>query len=268
MHRRRSYLRQYRKTYLERRLPRAKISLLALFIAAVGASMAMFVYIFIHVESAERNQQSEASLVINQAVSVKKKPLRIDFTTWNQTCDWNLIVVNDRNRVPEFFAPKLAMFGDIEVDERIVSPLREMLNDAAKEGLRLLWVSTGYRSLERQESFFNRRVNTLVDDGMPNEEAFKLVLKETSLPGYSEHNTGLAVDFNAADAEFAEAPEYEWLIKNAANYGFILRYPQEKDHITGRAFEPAHFRYVGEEPAKAIVERSLSLEEYSSELIK
>lgn len=267
MHRRRSYLRQYRKTYLEKRLPRAKISLLALFIAAVGASLAMFVYIFVHVESGEIAQQNEASLVINQAVSVKKKPLRVDFTAWNQTCDWNLVVVNDRNRVPEFFVPKLAMFGDIEVDERIVSPLREMLNDAAKDGIRL-WVSTGYRSIERQESLFNRRVSTFVEDGLPNEDAFKLVLRETSLPGYSEHNTGLAVDFNAADVEFAETPEYDWLIKNASNYGFILRYPQEKDHITGRAFEPAHFRYVGEEHAKVIAERSLSLEEYSSELIK
>lgn len=266
MHRRRSYLRQYRKTYLEIRLPRTKKRLLALFIAAVGASVAMFVYIFVHVESGDREQQSEASLVINQAVSVKKKPLRVDFTAWNQTCDWNLVVVNDRNRVPEFFAPKLAMFGDIEVDERIVSPLREMLNDAAKDGIRL-WVSTGYRSLERQESLFNRRVSAFVEDGLSNEEAFKLALKEISLPGYSEHNTGLAIDFNAADVEFAETSEYEWLIKNAASYGFILRYPQEKEHITGRTFEPAHFRYVGEEHAKAMKTRGLCLEEYASELM-
>lgn len=261
MHRRRSYLRQYRKTYMKIRLPRTKKSLLALFIAAVGASLAMFVYIFVHVESDEREQQSEASLVINQAVSVKKKPLRVDFTAWNQTCDWNLVVVNDRNCVPEFFAPKLAMFGDIEVDERIVSPLREMLNDAAKDGIRL-WVSTGYRSIERQESLFNRRVSAFVEDGLSNEEA----LKEISLPGYSEHHTGLAVDFNAADVEFAETPEYEWLIKNASNYGFILRYPQEKEHITGRAFEPAHFRYVGEERAKAMNTRGLCLEECVSAL--
>ena len=266
MYKKRSYLRQYRKTYLERRLPRTKISLLALFIAAVGASVAMFVYIFIHVESAEREQQSEASLVINQAVSVKKKPLRVDFTAWNQTCDWNLVVVNDRNRVPEFFAPKLAMFGDIEVDERIVSPLREMLNDAAKDGIRL-WVSTGYRSIEQQESLFNRRVSAFVEDGLSNEDAFKLVLKETSLSGYSEHNTGLAVDFNAADVEFVETPEYEWLIKNAENYGFILRYSKEKEHITGRTFEPAHFRYVGEELAKVMNTRGLCLEECGSGLM-
>lgn len=266
MHRRRSYLRQYRKTYLAKRLPRAKISLLALFIAAVGASVAIFVYIFVHVESGDREQQSEASLVINQAVSVKKKPLRVDFTAWNQTCDWNLVVVNDRNRVPEFFAPKLAMFGDIEVDERIVSPLSEMLHDAVKDGIRL-WVSTGYRSIERQESLFNRRVGKATEAGMSKEEAFNLALKEMSLPGYSEHHTVLAVDFNASALEFAETSEYEWLIKNAANYGFILRYPREKEHITGRPFEPAHFRYVGEEHAKAMKTRGLCLEEYASELM-
>ncbi len=267
MQRRRSYLRQYRKTYLEESLQRTKRSLLALFIAAVGASVAIFVYIFVHVESGEREQQSDVSLVINQAVSVKKKSLRVDFTAWNQTCDWNLIVVNDRNRVPEFFAPKLAMFGDIEVDEHIVSPLREMLNDAAKDGLRL-WVSTGYRSFERQESLFKRRVSTFVEKGLSNEEAFKRVLKEISLPGYSEHHTGLAVDFNAADIEFAETPEYDWLIKNAANYGFILRYHQEKEHITGRTFEPAHFRYVGEEHARTMTGRQLCLEECVSDSVK
>lgn len=267
MHKRRSYSRQYKKAYLNSISWERRKGIVGLFIIAICASIAALCYIFIRVEDSERAQQSEASIVVNQAVSVKKKPLRVDFTAWNQTCDWNLVIVNDRNRVPEFFSPKLAMFGDIEVDERIVSPLREILNDAAKNGIRL-WVSTGYRSIERQESLFNRRVSSFVEDGMSNEDAFKLVLKETSLSGYSEHNTGLAVDFNADDVEFAETPEYEWLIKNAANYGFILRYPQEKDHITGRPFEPAHFRYVGDRQAKAIAERGLCLEEYASELMR
>ena len=232
----------------------------------ICASAAALCYIFVNVENIAIEQQSEASLVINQAVSVKKKPLRVDFTSWNQSCDWNLIVVNSNNRIPDFFTPKLAMFGDIEVDERIVSPLRELLHDAANDGIRL-WISTGYRSIERQETLFNRRVGKATEEGMSKEEAFNLALKEMSLPGYSEHHTGLAVDFNAADLEFSETLEYAWLIKNAANYGFILRYPREKEHITGRPFEPAHFRYVGEEYAKTIVERGASLEEYVSELM-
>lgn len=266
MQRKRNYLRQYRKTYLKGTSIQKRKVFLSLFIITICASIAALCYIFVNVENSERDHQSETSLVINQAVSVKKKSLRVNFTAWNQSCDWNLVVVNGNNRIPDFFTPKLTMFGDIEVDERIVSPLSEMLHDAVKDGIRL-WVSTGYRSIERQESLFNRRVGKATEEGMSKEEAFNLALREMSLPGYSEHHTGLAVDFNAADLEFAETSEYEWLIKNAANYGFILRYPREKEHITGRSFEPAHFRYVGEEYAKTIVERGASLEEYVSELM-
>lgn len=266
MQRKRNYLRQYRKTYLKGTSIQKRKVFFGLFIIMICASIVALCYIFVNIESIATEQQNGASLVINQAVSVKKKSLRVNFTAWNQSCDWNLVVVNGNNRIPDFFTPKLAMFGDIEVDERIVSPLREMLQDAAKDGIRL-WVSTGYRSIEQQETLFNRRVGKATEEGMSKEEAFNLALKEMPLPGYSEHHTGLAVDFNAADLEFAETSEYEWLIKNAANYGFILRYPREKDHVTGRPFEPAHFRYVGEEHAKAIVERGASLEEYVSELI-
>ena len=104
--------------------------------------------------------------------------------------------------------------------------------------------------------------------GLPKEEAFNLALKIISLPGHNEHNTGLAIDFNAAGEEFCNTKEYEWLLENCANYGFILRYPKEKELITGRAFEPAHFRYVGEEHAKTIKAQNLCLEEYISSLIK
>ena len=89
-------------------------------------------------------------------------------------------------------------------------------------------------------------------------------------PGCSEHNTGLAVDVECAD--FADLDEgfrdtfaYEWLMEHCAEYGFILRFPQDKEDITGVIYEPWHYRYVGVEAATEIMSRGLCLEEYLEE---
>ena len=83
-----------------------------------------------------------------------------------------------------------------------------------------------------------------------------------AIPGYSEHELGLAVDINA-DKERSYGEEvYCWLAENAWRYGFILRYPQGKEEITGIDYEPWHYRYVGYEAAKTIYEEDITLEEY------
>lgn len=267
MYRKKSYLRQYRRIYLKENTTRTKRNFFKLFAIVICATVTFLAYVFVQIESASTEQQNEASLVINQAVSVKKKIFRTDFKAWNQTCDWNLIIVNNGNCIPRIFVPSLRLFGDIEIDERITSSLGEMLSDAANDGMKL-WISTGYRSLARQEQLFNRKVDDALASGLNKENAIKRAWQETAPQGYSEHNTGLAVDFNAADTAFAGTPEYEWLTKNSTKYGFILRYPQEKEGLTGRPFEPAHFRYVGEEHAKIIVAQNLCLEEYISGLMR
>lgn len=267
MSHKKNYLKYYKRTYLKDRNSSLKKRLIVFFVGVMFITILIIFYIFVKIESSNEESLSEISLAMNQAVSVKKKKLRTDFSAWNRSSEWNLIVINNVNEIPPYFVPNLKQYGDIEVDERIVSSLNEMVQEANKNGAKI-WVSSGYRSKERQEQLFNKEMDENLQSGLPKDEAFNLALKIISLPGHNEHNTGLAIDFNAAGEEFCTTKEYEWLLENCVNYGFILRYPKEKELITGRAFEPAHFRYVGEEHAKTIKAQNLCLEEYISSLIK
>ena len=89
-----------------------------------------------------------------------------------------------------------------------------------------------------------------------------MTLKIINKPGTSEHNLGLAVDFNYVNLDFEETESFKWLQKNAENYGFILRYKKEKEEITKVDYEPWHWRYVGEKHAKKMNELDMCLEEY------
>lgn len=262
-----NYLKYYKKTYLKDRNSSLKKRLIVFFVGVMFITILIVFYIFVKIESLNEESLSEISLAMNQAVSVKKKKLRTDFSAWNRSSEWNLIVINNVNEIPPYFAPNLKQYGDIEVEERIVPSMNEMVQEANKNGAKI-WVSSGYRSNERQEQLFNKEMDENLQSGLPKDEAFNLALKIISLPGHNEHNIGLAIDFNAAGEEFCNTKEYEWLLENCVNYGFILRYPKEKELITGRAFEPAHFRYVGDEHAKTIKAQNLCLEEYISSLIK
>ena len=81
-------------------------------------------------------------------------------------------------------------------------------------------------------------------------------------PGYSEHQTGLTIDCNTIDDAFGDTPEAAWLAQHCADYGFIIRFPQGKENITGYQYEPWHIRYVGADVAKEIQKYGLTLEEY------
>lgn len=185
--------------------------------------------------------------------------------------DWNLILVGPWNELPEEFNPEL-----IEVDnqQRIDARIEEAWNNwyqAALEAGHRLFFASGYRSIELQETNFNQTVQENLNAGMSEEEAIESAKEYLTEPGYSEHHTGLALDI--VDEEWIVAgkgliPEYEiqssqqWLVDTMADYGFILRYPEGKEEITGILYEPWHFRYVGIENAQFIVEHELALEEY------
>ena len=81
-------------------------------------------------------------------------------------------------------------------------------------------------------------------------------------PGSSEHNLGYAMDIVCVEEYFEDSKQFKWLQKNAADYGFILRYPKDKQNITKVTYEPWHWRYVGVEAAKAMKSSNLCLEEY------
>lgn len=127
--------------------------------------------------------------------------------------------------------------------------------EAKKEGMNIIAMSS-YRSYEYQVDLYNRYVET---DGKEAADTY------SARAGYSEHQTGLAVDVYNKElpyTSFEQAEEFTWMQENAYKYGFILRFPKDKVNITGYQYESWHYRYVGEEVAEYIHKNNLTLEEY------
>lgn len=183
--------------------------------------------------------------------------------------DWRLVLANYDNVLPNDFEVDLASIDRTrEVDKRIMSELIQMIKDMRKKQKFSIWVQSAYRNIDRQEEIFNEKVEEYVQNGKSRNEAEELTMQTINKPGTSEHNLGLAVDFNYVNYEFENTDEFRWLKENAQNYGFILRYQKEKEDITKINYEPWHWRYVGVEHAKKINELGLCLEEYIDYLEK
>ena len=177
------------------------------------------------------------------------------------------ILVNKSHPLPADYVPKnlvtpyLNSSSDvIQVDQKAEKALRSMLKAASKKKLNLI-LNAGYISYETQNDYYEDRVS-LVGQA----EANKLI----PVAGCSEHQTGLGFDFtnseevNLNSISFGVTDEGKWLYDNAYKYGFILRYPEGKEDITGYEYQPWHYRYVGEDVAKAMyeIDPNLTMEEY------
>lgn len=177
--------------------------------------------------------------------------------------DWRLLLVNSDNPLPENFVVELAKInGSREFDARAVNELVEMLQDMKKAGASNIWIQSAYRTPEYQEKLYQRKVQYFITTGKSQQDAEMLASRWVNKPKRSEHNSGLAVDFNNVKRDFEDTKEFAWLVKNAENYGFILRYKKEKQSITKVNYEPWHWRYVGVEHAKEINKQDMCLEEY------
>ena len=181
---------------------------------------------------------------------------------------WCLILTNAEYPVPEEYTVELKEIPGTEqsVDARVYDPLMEMMGAMVSEGLSPV-VCSGYRTLDKQEKLFNRKVSAFVRQGYSKEESNARARQILSIPGSGEHCLGLAVDFcsqtyRQLEQGFEETPEGVWLREHAQDYGFILRYEEGKEEITGITYEPWHFRYVGVKAARYMKEHGQSLEEF------
>jgi len=147
--------------------------------------------------------------------------------------------------------------------------LDAFLKEAALNGVTDVTVTSGYRSYTYQKWLFNYYVEQHQSKFSTREECEQYVMTFSCREGCSEHQTGLALDMHnlpAADEKFADTAAYAWLSANAHRFGFILRFPKDKEDITGISFEPWHYRFVGRDAATYIYEHGLCLEEYMSEI--
>ena len=187
----------------------------------------------------------------------------------NKINDWRLVLANYENILPEDFEIELANIDDTrQFDARAIKYLREMINDMRKDGITNIWVQSAYRSVQRQKELYDRSVKKYLNQGKTQEEAEIMTLEYINKPGASDHNLGLGVDFNNVSDDFEDLKAFKWLTENAENYGFVLRYPKDKENVTQIAYESWHWRYVGEEHAKKMNELHMCLEEYVEYLNK
>jgi len=183
-------------------------------------------------------------------------------TKTTDTSKGYLILANKFNLLPEDFdAGTIKTFsstyayGTVTAEEECYYAFINMANVARKEGI-VLVLTSGFRTNEKQKSLYDQYLKTY---GRTYADAY------AARPGASEHETGLALDvFNPGGTTdmFHTTKAYEWLSLHAEEYGFILRYPDGKEHITGYAPESWHYRYVGIDMAKKIKEEGITFDEY------
>lgn len=180
--------------------------------------------------------------------------------------DWRMILVNRDYILPDGYVPNLEPavegdYDDVKLDYRVAPYYNEMYQAALEDGVELVPIS-GYRSVERQTRNFENKIQKYIDEGYGEIEATQMAATIILPPGTSEHNAGLAMDICSLYESFEDTEEFEWLTENAADYGFIMRYPEDKQDITKIIYEPWHWRYVGVEAAKEMKESGQCLEEY------
>lgn len=172
------------------------------------------------------------------------------------------ILVNKHNYLKEDYVPEnlknlssTYALSNMKMVEEAANAFESLSKDASKENYKIIAMST-YRSYEYQVDLYNKYVKS---DGKDAADTY------SGRPGNSEHQTGLAVDvYNQTETytNFEKTKEYNWMQENAYKYGFILRFPKDKENETGYEFESWHYRYVGKDIAKYIHKHNITLEEY------
>ncbi len=185
---------------------------------------------------------------------------------WNPVPDnWLEMEYGDEGlaKVNQQYRPNPAVNSQLYFDARAIDYLHAMIEAAEDDGINLDVISA-YRTNEFQTGNFQRQVNSVKanNPGISDEEAREIAATVVAKPGTSEHQLGLAVDFNSVEDSFRNTRAYKWLVENCTDYGFILRYEEAKQDKTGIIPEPWHYRYVGVRNAKLIEASGLCMEEF------
>ena len=182
-----------------------------------------------------------------------------------QLDDYKYILVNKENRLSKNFKPsnlvevKKCSQGKFYLEEETAKAYQQMCLDSIKEELNFS-INSAYRSYDEQKKLYKEYLKIYGKD---------YVDKYVAVAGYSEHQTGLAIDLESLDYDFFKySKEYLWVKENAHNYGFIIRYQEGKEDITGYSAEEWHIRYVGKKVAKYIYENNIAFEEYYNLFLK
>ncbi len=223
------------------------------------------------------NEQTSDRTKLTMTVEVLRKevPSDSDLPYWYED---EIFLINGKNPVGEDYKPELkdvrksipTAHNETKLTPACEEALAKMYSDFLKQDLGELRLISTYRSVAKQKELLDKAIKQRMKDyGMTEKEARESALKTRMEPGYSEHHSGLAIDFSTVyttQNKFHETKQGKWLTENAHKYGFVLRYPKDKVSITGINYEPWHFRFIESEHAVEhatyIYEHGLCLEEY------
>lgn len=232
---------------------------LALMVAATAAFITAFRYVDgKHPDNTAAKAPVESVASSSASSAVGSSP---ESTPEPQPDDWRLILVNYDHKLPDRYPLTIVHELGVDIDSRILEPFKAMRGAAQRDHVKL-WLSSAYRSPERQQVLFEQEIAGYSKKGLDYVNALAQAEASVARGGYSEHNSGLAIDLNGVQENFGGTPASDWLEKHAAEYGFILRYPADKQSITKIRYEAWHYRYVGVEHAKKMTELGMCLEEY------
>ena len=268
----------------KRRLNTKNIALAGTFLVAIAAAI---VAITLAMRSGGGGGESSSSSDSSSgSESTSSAGASVSSVVSDPDDSWQLILANPGNPLPDNFTVDLTditgHYADIpaldnmKVDTRIVPALEQMFKDAKADGQKL-FLRASYRTIALQQTYYDWHINDFKKKGYTDEEAKEATLRYIAYPGTSEHHTGLAGDITSVDWQnsgkeiidtFDQTTEAEWLKNNAHKYGFIMRYPKDKEDVTKIGYEPWHFRYVGKAHAEAVYSSGLCFEEYLETLNK
>ncbi len=228
-----------------------------------------------HKENDMQQVNENDSITAEESISTEhtEENMKISNDNGMKTCYVDnvnvLILVNKENKLPTDYNVALhELQNGGSVAEVMYEDLKAMWNDGEEKNPGFSYqVCSAYRSAEKQQRLVEEEKEGYLNKGMSETEAAEAALLLVAPSGYSEHETGLAVDIVSdsnwvLDDEQEKTPENQWLQEHCYEYGFILRYPRGKEDITGYSYEPWHFRYVGRAAAKEIHDSGICLEEY------
>ena len=222
-----------------------------------------------YLEYLQNNRNMTASLAVEKVNTQTNKEFYTDPVATDTSKEY-LMLINKYHYLTNDYTPELVTipptysFGEIGSQKATQDTYDAFLNlwAAGRESGFYLMVNSSYRSYQKQEEIYNK-----YRDIQGIEYADELAAR----PGYSEHQSGYALNITMngyTDTTFKDTDAYNWLVDNAYKYGFILRYPSDKEEITGFAFESGHLRYVGIEAATYIYENHITFDEYYAYFVK
>ena len=193
-----------------------------------------------------------------------------------QTPEGLPMLVNRTHLLPEGYAPSdlvnmsdycdgdivIIKYSDTMAERAAVDALMVMLTAAHEDGITVWQVSSAYRTVAYQQQLFDQQVNDYLHQGLKQEDAVSATRLTVADPGTSEHHLGTSFDITVPGVAFKGTAQANWLAEHCWDYGFILRYTEEKEDVTGFLAEPWHFRYVGVEHSIPMRDSGLCLEEY------